>query len=272
MDIFVPGYRMVDQIGEGGMGMVFQARDLEQGRLVALKVLPRHLHVDPEARGRFLREAILASTLDHPNICRLLTSGETPSGEVYIAMEFCAGRTLEEWLRRRLPALGWALDVAIQTSRGLSAAHEKGIVHRDIKPSNLMLSRDGVVKILDFGLARFLPAAPIRQEGSFLGSLPYAAPEQLLGGPIDHRVDLWALGAVLYEMTTGYPPFRGDRRQAIEALRRGSFEPLRRHRPDAPVELGRIVSRALRQQPRSRYPSADALRVDLESCARALSN
>lgn len=270
MQVFVPGYRVVDKMGEGGMGVVFQARHLEKDRLVALKVLPRRLHTDAESKGRFLREAILVSTLDHPNICRLLESGEAPSGEVFIAMEYCPGRTLELHLRQELPALDWAVDVAIQTSRGLSAAHEKGIVHRDIKPSNLMLSREGVVKILDFGLARFLRAGPIRQQGAFVGSIPYAAPEQLWGGDIDQRVDLWALGVVLYEMVTGYLPFRGDRRQVIEAIRRGEQEPISSLRAEAPVELQEILHRALRKDASRRYPSAKAFQADLENLAGTL--
>ncbi len=268
MEIFVPGYRIVDKLGEGGMGVVYQARRPEGGHFVALKILPRHLVSDDEAKGRFLREAILVSTVDHPNICRLLESGETPSGELYFVMEFCPGRTLERWLQREQPPIDRALDVAIQTTRGLSAAHGKGIVHRDVKPSNLMVSRDGVVKILDFGLARFLPAAPIGRSGTVLGSIPYAAPEQLLGGEIDHRVDIWALGVVLYEMVTGFLPFRGgDRRRTIDAILKQEPESLRRLRPDAPAELEGIVARALEKEPRRRYPTAEDFRAALERLA-----
>ncbi|MDE3063998.1 MAG: serine/threonine protein kinase, partial [Acidobacteriota bacterium] len=194
-------YRVVRKLGEGGMGIVYEAEDLRLGRTVAIKLLQRLISENAEMRARFLREARAASALDHPNLCTIHASEETPEGALLIVMACYRGQTLAEML-----AKGGALDprsileIGRQVAAGLHAAHMAGVVHRDIKPGNVFLVQGGGVKILDFGLSRIVDETQLTMSRQVMGTLAYMPPEQLEGNAVDHRADIWALGAVLYEM------------------------------------------------------------------------
>src|SRR4051794_9847261 len=231
-----PRYRRLDLIGTGGMGVVYRAQDTLLGRTVALKFLHPMLTPNPQARARFLAEARAASALDHPNICTIYEVGETAEGQLFLAMAFYDGETLKERLARGPLPVPEALDVALQVARGLAKAHRHGIVHRDIKPANLMLTADGLVKILDFGIAR-LPDQTL--SGPLLGTPGYMSPEQARAGAVDARSDVWSLGAVLREMMP-------DARPGVEAL----------------------LTRMLAEEPAGRYPNAAALLPDLSALER----
>jgi serine/threonine protein kinase len=211
-------YRIVEKIGEGGMGEVFLADDTRLRRKVALKFLPEHLHQDETARKRFLREAESAAALEHPYICNIKELGETEEGRDFIVMEYVEGRTLRERLEEEgaLP-LEEALGIALEVVDALALAHEKGLVHRDLKPSNIMLSPQGHSKVMDFGLAKRIltedgteqdVTSSVTKEGSSPGTPAYMSPEQVRAEPLDQRSDLFSFGIVLYEMLTGVNPFR----------------------------------------------------------------
>ncbi|MFL6203569.1 MAG: protein kinase domain-containing protein, partial [Thermoanaerobaculia bacterium] len=252
-------YRVSELLGSGGMGVVYKAEDTRLARTVALKFLPPELTRDPEAKARFTQEARAASSLDHPNICTILDLGETIDGQLYLAMPCYDGETLRSRIESGPLPVEEALDVALQTARGLAKAHRNGIVHRDLKPANLIVTGDGVVKILDFGLAKLVGSAAISRTGSSLGTPAYMSPEQARGGEVDPRTDLWSLGVVLYEMLAGRRPFRGEREQAvIYAILNERPQPLREVRPDVSGEVERIVDRLLAKDPEDRYPSTEA--------------
>jgi serine/threonine protein kinase/Tol biopolymer transport system component len=256
-------YIIREHLGGGGMGVVYKAEDTRLERTVALKFLPPELTRDPMAKARFLQEARAASALDHPNICTIHEVDETDDGQLYLAMPAYDGETLKRRIERGPVPLGEAVDIAIQIGQGLAKAHRQGIVHRDIKPANLMLTSDGIVKILDFGLAKLAGAAGLTRAGFCLGTPSYMSPEQARGD-VDHRTDLWSLGVVLYEMVTGRPPFRADTDQGIiYALLTEEPEPLRKLRPDAPPELEQIVKGMLAKDPDARYPGLEPALADL---------
>ncbi len=200
-------YRITQKLGAGGMGVVYKATDLTLERTVALKFLPQDMVVTGADRERLLREARAASTLDHPNIGVIHGLEESEDRQFFIVMGYYEGMTLAEKLDRGVVPLREALDLAIQIARGLGAAHARNIVHRDIKPSNVIITPDNVAKIVDFGLARVVASASATQSMSLTGTLPYMAPEQILGEPVDQRSDVWALGVVLVQMITGSHPF-----------------------------------------------------------------
>ena len=202
-------YRIVEELGGGGMGVVYRAEDTHLGRDVALKFLPPELTRDAEARERFTLEARAASALDHANICTIHDIDETDDGQLFIAMAFYDGETLKARLGRGPLEIDEAIDIARQIASGLERAHESGIVHRDIKPANVMITRHGEARIVDFGIAKLAGAARLTRTGSTLGTLGYMSPEQAEGGEVGPRADLWALGVVLYEMLVGALPFRG---------------------------------------------------------------
>ncbi|MFL6293397.1 MAG: LpqB family beta-propeller domain-containing protein [Thermoanaerobaculia bacterium] len=262
---------MKEHIGGGGMGVVYKAEDSRLERTVALKFLPPELTRDPVAKARFLQEARAASALEHPNICTIHEVDETGDGQLYLAMPAYDGETLKRKVERGPLPLEEALDYAIQAGQGLAKAHRQGIVHRDLKPANLIVTEDGIVKILDFGLAKLAGAAGLTRAGFCLGTPSYMSPEQARG-EVDQRTDLWSLGVVLYEMVTGRPPFRADTDQGIiYALLTEEPEPVRKLRPEAPPELERILKKMLAKDPADRYPTLDAVIADLRGLSGATS-
>src|SRR5262245_43072602 len=203
----VSHYRIVERLGGGGMGVVYKAVDTRLNRFVALKFLSDSLTRDPDAKERFVQEAQAASALDHPNICTIHEIDETPDRELFLTMAFYDGETLKQRIERgRLP-VAEALDIAIQMARALSKAHDAGIVHRDVKPANAIVASDGLVKILDFGLAKLAGQADITRTGTTLGTIAYMSPEQIRGVDAGPRLDVWSLGVVIYEMLAGRRPF-----------------------------------------------------------------
>jgi serine/threonine-protein kinase len=256
-------YRVLGLLGAGGMGQVYLAEDPRLGRKVALKLLPRALSTDPDRLRRFEQEARAASALSHPNVCVVHEIGETDDGRPYIAMEHVPGESLREVLERHRRAgtrvsMGQALDIARQIAGGLEAAHAAGVVHRDVKPENVMVRPDGLVKVLDFGLAKLAaPEAPASghasrgrsvhtEPGTVLGTVQYMSPEQARGLPVDARTDVWSLGVVLYELLAGRPPFEGETPSDIMvAVLDREPAPLVGLTPNVPDEVRAIAARAL---------------------------
>src|SRR5882724_155261 len=258
-------YRILERLGGGGMGIVYKARDLRLDRPVALKFLPPQLSANPEARERFLQEAKAASALDHPNTCTIHQIDSTEDAQLFIVMTLYQGETLERRLARgRLP-LAEAVEIALGAAHGLAAAHRAGIVHRDVKPSNLMLTADGLVKILDFGIARLAGAARVTHTGKVVGSIDYMSPEHARGEEVDQRTDVWSLGVVLYEMLSGERPFRGGNDQAVlYQILNGNPRPLLEAVPDLPTQFEHVVRKALTKNLHERYRSVDELVADLD--------
>ena len=256
-------YKILEKLGEGGMGVVYKAEDLKLERFVALKFLAPHLVQDEESRRRFQREAKAAAALDHPNICTIHEIDEA-EGRVFLAMAYLDGSTVRQKVKQRPLKLDEALDIAIQAGEGLRAAHEKGIVHRDIKSANLMVNARGQVKIMDFGLAQLAEQSKLTKTATILGTPAYMSPEQAQRLPADRRTDIWSLGVVIYEMVTGRTPFEGERQQAVlYAIATEQPEPITALRVGIPTELDRIVGKALAKKPDERYQHIDEMLVDL---------
>ena len=263
-------YQIEEELGGGGMGVVYRALDTRLDRPVALKFLPPFLTHSGEARERFFAEARAASKLDHANICTVHEIGETDDGRVFIAMTLYEGETLKKKIERGALPLGQALDYATQAARGLAKAHDKNIVHRDIKPANLMVTEDGVVKIVDFGTAK-MGDLQLTATGVSLGTVAYMSPEQLEGESVDRRTDLWSLGVVLYEMLTGRSPFAADRTPAmIYAITSKEPAPLVHHDPALPEVVQFVVSRCLEKAAEHRYADAAELIEDLVAVGQSL--
>ncbi len=256
-------YRILEKLGEGGMGVVYRAEDTRLDRVVALKCLAAHLLDDTEAKTHFLREAKAAAALDHPNVCAVYDVGEE-GGQTFLAMSLVEGESLRKKVSQRPLPLDRAIDYAIQTAQGLQAAHAKGVVHRDIKSANLMVAEQGQVKIMDFGLAQLSDQPRLTKTATFLGTPAYMSPEQAQRQPTDARTDIWSLGVVIYEMVSGRLPFEGERDQAVLfAIANHEHEPITALRVGVPMELDRILDKALAKDIRDRYQHVDDLLVDL---------
>ena len=261
----VSHYAIQEVLGGGGMGVVYLAEDTRLQRPVALKFLPPALSQDARSKERFLAEAQAASALDHPNICNVHEFGETDNGRLFIAMAYYAGESLRQKIDDGPLGAEESLDYAIQIARGLAAAHGAGIVHRDIKPANVVVTEDGVAKILDFGIAR-AGEAHLTQTGASVGTTGYMSPEQTRGEEVDGRADIWAVGVLLYEALTGVRPFRGDYDQAvIYSILNEDPEPLALVNPDVSSDIESVVNRCLQKDPAMRYQDAEELLVDLEA-------
>ncbi len=262
----VSHYEILDRIGVGGMGVVYRARDTRLGRTVALKFLPEELTRDEKARRRFLHEARAAAKLDHPNICTVYDVGESDDDQIWIAMACYDGETLKSVIEKGVTSVEMSIRIARQLADGLSKAHASGIVHRDIKPENVIITSDGVAKILDFGLAKSVNTATLTNPGTLLGTIAYMSPEQLKGDNVAAPTDVWSLGVLLYEMLAGNRPFRGDYLQAVAySILSERHVPLGEMRPDLPVDLVRIVERMLEKNPASRYAHCEEVVADLDT-------
>jgi len=269
-------YEITEKLGEGGMGVVYKARDTHLNRFVAIKVLPPEKVADPERKRRFVQEAQSASALNHPNIIHIYDIDQQ-DGVDYIAMEHVQGKTLGELIGRKGLKLGEALRYGVQIAAALAKAHAVGIVHRDLKPGNVMVTADGLVKVLDFGLAKLTEEAPLNEdestrtirptteEGTIVGTVAYMSPEQAEGKPLDARSDIFSFGAVLYEMVTGRRAFQGDTRAStLAALLKDDPRPASQITPDLPKELERVIRRCLHKDLGRRYQHMDDVKIALE--------
>jgi len=267
----VSHYRILEHIGGGGMGVVYKAQDLKLDRPVALKFLPPDLTRDPDARQRFIHEAKAASALQHNNICAVHDIDRTDDGQEFIVMDFYEGETLRTKIERGPLKLEDAMEIAIQVAQGLINAHEHGIIHRDIKPANVMITSDGVAKIVDFGLAKLSGRTVLTKASSFMGTVGYMSPEQVQGSEVDRRTDIFSFGVLLYEMLSGRGPFQREyEAAALYAIVHDQPRPLTELRKDVPASVQSIVSRALAKGPDDRYQSMVEMLQDLQrgECAR----
>ncbi len=265
-DSLVAGkYRIVEEIGHGGMGVVYKAEDLRLKRPVALKFLPPHLMNSPELKERFIIEAQAAAALSHPNICVIHEVGEAEDWS-FIAMEYVEGETLRDKIKRGPLAPEDALDITMQIAAGLGEAHRKGIIHRDIKSANIMVTDKGRAKVMDFGLAKLRGGSSLTKSQTTLGTVAYMSPQQARGDEVDQRTDIWSLGVVLYEMLTGEVPFKGDRDVSIiYSIVHEEPKSLKVRKPPVPVELQHVIARALKKSREARYGSADEMLKDLRA-------
>jgi dienelactone hydrolase/predicted Ser/Thr protein kinase len=263
-------YKIIDEIGRGGMGVVFKAEDIRLQRTVALKFLPGNLADSAELKERFLIEARAAAALSHPNICVIHEVGESEE-RPYIAMEYVEGETLRDKIRKKALPMEQVLAITNQVAAGLAEAHQKGIIHRDIKSANIMVTAKGQAKVMDFGLAKLRGGSSLTRSQTTLGTVGYMSPEQAKGEEVDARTDLWSLGVVLYEMLTGELPFRGDRDLSIiHSIIHEEPKPIRQRKPPVPEELQRIINRALKKKIEARYGSAEEMLKDLKAYEAAL--
>lgn len=264
-------YRIVEQLGQGGMGIVFKAEDIRLKRDVALKFLPAELTRDSEAKNRFIQEAQAASALDHPNICNIHEIEQTEDGQLFIIMSCYEGENLKLRLDKGQITLEETIDITTQILLGLSRAHEAGIIHRDVKPANIIITSRGEVKIVDFGLAKLSGQSRSTKSGRYMGTIAYMSPEQTRGEQVDHRTDIWSVGVVLYEMITGRLPFTGEYDQAIiYAILNEEPESLGNIISDLPEELEKVLKRALAKNPDKRYNYVEEFMIDLIALQKKL--
>ncbi|KAB2880633.1 protein kinase [bacterium] len=259
-------YEILEQLGEGGMGVVYKAKDTKLDRLVALKFLPANVSSTDADRQRFMQEAKSAATLSHPNICTVYDVQEF-DGQLFIAMEYIEGETLRD--RKNNISFKQSIDIGIQVAEALAAAHEKGIIHRDIKPENVMLRKDGRAQIMDFGLAKQQGASRLTKQGSTVGTIGYMSPEQVQGFNVDHRTDIFSFGVLLYELVSGQSPFKGMHETAIiYEIVNVDAEPVSIIKPDLPTDLDAILLECLAKDPDERYQSAKEIVKDLRKLKR----
>ncbi len=266
-------YKIIDKLGEGGMGIVYRAQDTKLERIVALKFLPQSALSHNEDKDRFIREAKAAASLNHHNIAHVYEidefTDEHGGKQMFIAMEFVEGKTLEELIHSKegspLP-LKAAINYTIQIADGLQAAHEKGIVHRDIKSANIMVNEKEEIKIMDFGLAKLAGGTKVTKLGTTMGTAAYMSPEQTTGEKVDHRTDIWSLGVLMYEMICGQLPFKNDYEQALlYSIMNEEPEPLTAKRTGVPILLDGVISKALAKDPSMRYQHIDEIPADLRT-------
>lgn len=265
-------YKILEKIGEGGMGVVYRAEDTKLKRTVALKFITPQAMASPEERKRFVREAQAAASLDHPNICTLYEIDDA-EGQTFIAMAHIRGQTLAEKIKAAPLKQEEAIDIAMQVADGLEEAHQKGIIHRDIKSTNIMVTEKGQAKIMDFGLAKLIEGSKLTQTATIMGTVSYMSPEQAFGEPTDNRTDIWSLGVVLYEMLTGQLPFKGEYQQVVlHSILNKSQQPITSLRSGIPLQLEAIVNKCLEKDPSERYQTVADLKADLKRLKRDITS
>jgi len=263
-------YKILEEIGAGGMGVVYKAQDTKLDRIVALKFLPPHISMNKEEKKRFIHEAKAAAALNHTNIVTIYEINEFED-QTYIAMEYLEGETLKEKIASGPFPIAETINITIQIAEGLHKAHKKDIVHRDVKTANIMISEEGIVKILDFGLAKLRGVTKLTKEGTTLGTVAYMSPEQASGEKVDHRSDIWSLGVLIYEMITGQLPFKGEYEQAIMyTIMNEKPEPVTSLRSNIPLELETIIQKTLSKDISERYQNIEDLMVDLKRLRKLL--
>jgi len=250
----VSHYEIIEKLGQGGMGVIYKAKDLKLDKYVALKFLPAHMGTEEEDKSRFIQEAKASFGIDHPNIGTIYGIDETPDGDIFIAMAFYEGETLKDKIKKGQLPVDKTMEIAHQIAKGLAKAHEQGVIHRDLKPANVFITADGTVKIIDFGLAKLSGGMHLTRTGASLGTVAYMSPEQTRGEDLDGRTDIWALGVVMYEMLAGRLPFRGDYETAMMySLVNEDPLPIESFRSDIPVELKKTIEKALQKDPKKRF-------------------
>ncbi len=261
-------YKILEKLGEGGMGVVYKAEDTKLDRILALKFLPQRMTSAETERARFLQEAKAASAINHPNVC-VVHDIQEYQGQQYIVMEYVEGVTLRENLREKTLETKVAIDYAIQVAEALGAAHDKGIIHRDVKSDNIMVTPSNKIKVMDFGLAKLRGSLKLTKTSSTLGTLAYMSPEHIQGGEVDLRSDIFSFGVVLYEMLTGHLPFQGEYESALMyAILNDEPEPIQPYRPDLPSEFLHVLNRTLEKDANDRYQSVGDMLIDLRRLKR----
>jgi serine/threonine-protein kinase len=267
---FAGRYQIIEELGRGGMGVVYKAQDTKLKRTVALKFLPPELTHISEVKDRFIREAQAAAALDHPNICTVHEFDEAED-KTFISMAYIEGQSLKKKIESGPLELDEALRIATQVGEGLKEAHKKGVIHRDIKSANIMVDERGQAKIMDFGLARVAGGTLVTKEGMTMGTIAYMSPEQARGEEVDHRTDIWSLGVVLYEMFSGQLPFKGDHDQAVVySILNEQPDQITNLRSEIPMSIEQLVGKALEKNPDERYQQIDDLLDDLRSISEGI--